>query len=268
MKSKIDMDTTQLDVYYQNDLYLLEVKEIQKGKPYLICLCKKCHRFLSIPYKYKNTELIKCKYCNPDIVLNDQTKEKLKTEMKEKFDMNKIIYSNNKQEYLEQKNKKAQQDFERKKANLQIRILQELKDENKLNNKQKNYLKEQEQEQKKLYSGSKGEKTIAMLLNEYNIPFKREKTFSDLIYPDTNRRPRFDFWVNDEYIIEFDGGQHYNQGFKELSGKTLEEQQQDDKFKNDYCFKHNIPIIRIPYWELNNLTIDDLKLETTSFLFN
>ena len=29
--------------------------------------------------------------------------------------------------------------------------------------------------------------------------------------------------------------------------------QYHDKIKNDYCKKNNIPLIRIPYWEKNNL---------------
>lgn len=269
MKSKIDMDMTQLDVYYKNNLYLLEVKEVQKGKPYLICLCKNCHRFLSIPYKDKYTDKLKCKYCNPDNQINEQEKQVLKNQLQENFDINKMIYSNNKEEYLKQQQEKAEQELEQKKTNLQIRILHELKENNiKLTKQQKEYLKEQEQKQKKMYSGSQGEKTIAMLLNQHNIPFKREHTFSDLIYPDTQRRPRFDFWVNNKYIIEFDGSQHYSGGFEKLSGKTLKEQQQDDEFKNEYCFKHHIPIIRIPYWQLNNLTIEDLQLETSSFILH
>ena len=34
--------------------------------------------------------------------------------------------------------------------------------------------------------------------------------------------------------------------------------------KNKYCFKHNIPIIRISYYA--DYTLEDLKLETTRFL--
>ena len=34
--------------------------------------------------------------------------------------------------------------------------------------------------------------------------------------------------------------------------------------KNKYCFKHNIPIIRIPYYA--DYTLEDLKLERTRFL--
>lgn len=39
-----------------------------------------------------------------------------------------------------------------------------------------------------------------------------------------------------------------------------------DRLKKEYCWNHNIPIIRIPYWEYDNLTINDLRIETTRFL--
>ena len=35
--------------------------------------------------------------------------------------------------------------------------------------------------------------------------------------------------------------------------------------KNEYCFKNNIPLIRIPFIK-KNITVDDLKSETTQFL--
>lgn len=47
---------------------------------------------------------------------------------------------------------------------------------------------------------------------------------------------------------------------------TAEESQQRDDLKNNYCHKHNIPIIRIPYTELEQLKLQDLCLETTTFL--
>jgi hypothetical protein len=39
-----------------------------------------------------------------------------------------------------------------------------------------------------------------------------------------------------------------------------------DMEKNQYCYTHNIPIIRIPFTHYNKLNIEDLILETTSFL--
>lgn len=70
---------------------------------------------------------------------------------------------------------------------------------------------------------------------------------------------RFDFYVKNDFIIEFDGEQHY----KEVLGSwgediSFSERQNRDKKKNDYCFRNKIPIKRIPYWVLDSLSIDDL----------
>ena len=52
--------------------------------------------------------------------------------------------------------------------------------------------------------------------------------------------------------IEFDGQQHYHLQF----GKTLLElmnQKYIDNIKTQYCKKNNISLLRIPYWEFNNI---------------
>ena len=36
-----------------------------------------------------------------------------------------------------------------------------------------------------------------------------EKTFSTCINPKTGKQLRFDFYVNNKYLIEYDGIQHY-----------------------------------------------------------
>ena len=36
----------------------------------------------------------------------------------------------------------------------------------------------------------------------------------------------------------------------------LETTQKRDKVKNDYALTHNIPLVRIPYWERDNITLD------------
>lgn len=108
---------------------------------------------------------------------------------------------------------------------------------------------------------SKGEQKIAELLRQNNIPFIQEKTFENCRFLDTNFPARFDFYVNNKYIIEYDGEQHFINSFY----GTLEKIQQRDKTKNEYCKKNNIPLIRIPYTHLNNISIEDLQLETTKF---
>lgn len=108
-----------------------------------------------------------------------------------------------------------------------------------------------------------GEMKIANLLNENNIPYTREKTFHDCILP-TGGHARFDFFVDDRYVIEYDGVFHY----KSNNGWNDEEHflklRSSDKYKNEWCEAHNIPLIRIPYTRLKDLCIDDLLLNPNS----
>lgn len=117
-------------------------------------------------------------------------------------------------------------------------------------------------------SMSSGEVAIKLLLEENNLPFQREKVFKDFIYEDTQRHPRFDFYVNNSYLIEFDGVQHFRpssqKGFFPLD--VHEKIKERDVIKNQYCLQHNIPIIRIPYTRLKNLVIEDLLLESSPYL--
>ena len=113
---------------------------------------------------------------------------------------------------------------------------------------------------------SKGQEKIAQILNEYNISFVTEKIFKDCVYTDTKYNCRFDFYVNNNYLIEYDGIQHFkDNSFFPLS---LKEQQLKDEFKNQYCIKHNIPLIRIPYTKFNTLIFEDLNPETSDFIIN
>lgn len=108
---------------------------------------------------------------------------------------------------------------------------------------------------------SKGEAYIAELLSQNNIQFETQKTFDTCIFPDTGRKARFDFWVNNTYVIEYDGEQHFQASSSEKSWNTeenLEKTRQRDSYKNQWCLDNNIPIIRIPYTLLKNLTIEDL----------
>lgn len=102
---------------------------------------------------------------------------------------------------------------------------------------------------------SHGEMKIKSLLEEYNIPFEQEKSFPDCINPSTNRLLRFDFFINNQYLIEFDGKQHYEQS---PNWEPLEDIQRRDRIKDTWCKEHNITLIRIPYTRLNTLTIEDL----------
>lgn len=103
---------------------------------------------------------------------------------------------------------------------------------------------------------SKGELKISQILRENNINFEREKTFESCRFPDTKRLARFDFYLPDfNILIEYDGIQH----FKDLNFyRPLEYYQKHDLFKNEWCEKNNIKLIRIPYYKLKEIKLEDL----------
>lgn len=115
---------------------------------------------------------------------------------------------------------------------------------------------------------SKGEDKIEKLLLKYNIPFTKQQTFEDCKFPETNAKLRFDFYVNNSYLIEFDGSQHFIANDKGWNtSEKLHKTQQRDQYKNEWCKNHNIPLIRIPYTALEFLDIEDIDLKKTKYLF-
>ena len=106
---------------------------------------------------------------------------------------------------------------------------------------------------------SKYENKIMELLKMNKISFCREKTFKDLkkgLY-------RFDFFLPNynglKIIIEVDGEQH----FKPIYGRqAFLKGQEHDRQKNSYCLANNIPLYRVPYWEIYNLrSVSDIFTE-------
>lgn len=103
---------------------------------------------------------------------------------------------------------------------------------------------------------SKGEIKIGKILNENKIKFITQKTFDDCTYKE---KLRFDFYLPDyNVLIEYDGEQHFRPvdfASKGLAwaNKVFEHNQIKDKIKNDYCKDNNIRLIRIPYWEFDNI---------------
>ena len=100
---------------------------------------------------------------------------------------------------------------------------------------------------------SRGQIKIQEILEKAGLPFVEQYSFSDLL--SNNGRPlRFDFAVfNDEeeleFLIEFQGIQHYEAktAFGGYSG--LRRQQYNDMKKRQYCNAHNIKLVLIPYWD-------------------
>lgn len=97
---------------------------------------------------------------------------------------------------------------------------------------------------------SRYEESVIKILKQGQISFVREKTFSDL----KHGLFRFDFYIYNldgaPAIVEVDGEQH----FKPIYGRqSFLKGQEHDRRKNSYCLANNIPLYRIPYWEINNL---------------
>ena len=106
---------------------------------------------------------------------------------------------------------------------------------------------------------SKGNTKISELLDEANIPYEIEKKFSTC--KDKKELP-FDFYVNNKYLIEYDGEQH----FKKDSVFDYEYTHSHDLIKSQWCKENNIPLIRIPYTHFEKLELKDLILETSQFI--
>lgn len=114
---------------------------------------------------------------------------------------------------------------------------------------------------------SHGELKIAQILSNANIQYEMEKTFDSCRFPETNKYARFDFYINNQYLIEYDGSQHFIAADSGWNTKeNLLNTQKRDSFKNQWCKEHGIPLIRIPYTHYNNLCIEDLILETSKFI--
>lgn len=103
-------------------------------------------------------------------------------------------------------------------------------------------------------SRSIGEENIEKILKINNINFLSE-------YPVKidNKYYRFDFAIlkngKVQRFVEFDGIQHYDEKEKHW-GKSNTEIKLRDVIKNNYCFYNKIPLVRIPYTERDNITLD------------
>lgn len=106
---------------------------------------------------------------------------------------------------------------------------------------------------------SAGETEIKQTLEENNIQFEQQKTFSDL-KSDKGYFLKFDFAIYNHnifsHLIEFDGPQHYNKNNAFYSEDLVKR----DIQKNKYCSQNNIKLIRIPYSKKNKIKLEDLVL--------
>lgn len=107
---------------------------------------------------------------------------------------------------------------------------------------------------------SRGEIKIEEILTLAGIPFQEEYSFSDLV-SSSGRPLRFDFAVFDDegeldFLIEYNGIQHYEAKSKFGGSKGLFRQKYNDQQKRDYCKEHNIKLVTIPYWDEQFINYD------------
>ncbi len=107
---------------------------------------------------------------------------------------------------------------------------------------------------------SYGQIKIEDILNQAGLDFKEEYSFDDLV-SSSGHPLRFDFAVFDDdgdidFLIQYQGIQHYKPKSK-FGGMTgLKKQQFYDMRKREYCKKHNINLILIPYWDEEMISYD------------
>jgi len=98
---------------------------------------------------------------------------------------------------------------------------------------------------------SKGNFKISSILDNNNITYIDEHRYDDC----RNTYPLpFDFYLPYyNMCVEYDGKQHFN--IVEYFGgeKGFKQRQINDKTKNKYCKDNNIGLIRIPYWDFDNI---------------
>lgn len=113
------------------------------------------------------------------------------------------------------------------------------------------------------------EKEIGKILTKHNINYKTQYSFADC--KDQRALP-FDFYLTDyNILIEYDGQQHYRPvNFGGIDDKRANQNFETtclhDSIKTSYCEINKIPLLRIPYWESENvesIILDNIKCVNT-----
>lgn len=106
-----------------------------------------------------------------------------------------------------------------------------------------------------LCNTSRGEEKVGDILDKLKFSYNRQHTFPDC----KNKRVLpFDFYIPCVKVaIEYDGEQHYQPitfgGSIDEAQHNFEQTQHRDAIKTQYCIDNGIKLIRIPYWEKDNI---------------
>lgn len=107
---------------------------------------------------------------------------------------------------------------------------------------------------------SRGHLKVRDLLAQNDFNWEEEYSFPDLV-ASSGRPLAFDFMVMDEdgnidFAIEVNGEQHY-EPVAAFGGKPkFKRQKYNDNEKRKYCSLNHIPLVEIPYWELEICNIE------------
>lgn len=107
---------------------------------------------------------------------------------------------------------------------------------------------------------SRGEIKIEEILKQNDLNFKEEYSF-DGLNSSNGRALRFDFaiFTDDgdlDFLIEFQGKQHYEASQKFGGKRGLYQQQFNDNKKRRFCALHDITLIEIPYTDYDKISYD------------
>ena len=107
---------------------------------------------------------------------------------------------------------------------------------------------------------SRGEIKIEEILQQNDMNFKEEYEFPGLNAP-SGRPLRFDFAIFDDdgnidFLIEFQGKQHYEAVSKFGGVRGLYQQKYNDNQKRRFCALRGITLVEIPYYEENLVNYD------------
>ena len=113
------------------------------------------------------------------------------------------------------------------------------------------------------FTGSAGEYKIIQLLDELGL-VKNVDYLYDQTYWDVKDKGllKWDFILrhkeHNPMVIEFDGVAHFLPTrfggiSQEKAEGNLKTAQRRDRIKDDHCTENNIPMLRIPYWDFDNI---------------
>lgn len=102
------------------------------------------------------------------------------------------------------------------------------------------------------------ERKIHTILENNNVKFDEEHTFPDLV-ASSGRNLRFDFCVykdngDIDYLIEAQGVQHYKPVRVFGGKKGFYRHRYNDMMKREYCIRHGLILLSVPYWDENKVT--------------